>query len=224
MSKKQSTILVITFILIAAVAVVVWGGERKQPEQPSPAGNGGDVVSQDSNIPQNREDIDTNDNDNDPISISDEDPIVITSDIDTSDWKTYRNEELGFSFRYPEGWVISSELKRGEPKSDPILNLLRIDIDDLESGIKLVVNVSEINHVQLPEEILADEFVNNATKQKILFSGIEANKYIGTKLQSISILISQDNKVFNVTMSGFSEDTKSEANEIIDALLSSIKF
>lgn len=106
MSKKQSTILVTTFILIAAVAVVVWGGERKQPEQPSPAGNGGDVVSQDSNISQNREDIDTNDNDNDPISISDEDPIVITSDIDTSDWKTYRNEELGFEVKYPEGWYV----------------------------------------------------------------------------------------------------------------------
>ncbi len=27
-------------------------------------------------------------------------------DIDTSNWKTYRNEEYGFSFKYPEGWVI----------------------------------------------------------------------------------------------------------------------
>ena len=111
MSKKQSTILVTTFILIAAVAVVIWGGERKQPEQPSPAGNGGDVVSQDSNIPQNREDIDTNDNDNDPISISDEDPIVITSDIDTSDWKTYRNEELGFELVIPDNWYINGSYK-----------------------------------------------------------------------------------------------------------------
>ena len=26
--------------------------------------------------------------------------------IDTSDWKTYTNEEYGFSFRYPEDWFI----------------------------------------------------------------------------------------------------------------------
>jgi len=30
-------------------------------------------------------------------------PEIITSDIDTSDWLTYRNEELGFSFKYPSG-------------------------------------------------------------------------------------------------------------------------
>ena len=28
-----------------------------------------------------------------------------TSDIDASDWKTYRNEEYGFEFKYPRSWV-----------------------------------------------------------------------------------------------------------------------
>lgn len=32
------------------------------------------------------------------------------STIDTSDWLTYRNEEYGFSFRYPSGW----EVREGE--------------------------------------------------------------------------------------------------------------
>jgi hypothetical protein len=30
-----------------------------------------------------------------------------TTDIDTSNWKTYRNEEFGFEVKYPEGWEIT---------------------------------------------------------------------------------------------------------------------
>ncbi len=46
----------------------------------------------------------------------DENVEVLTSDVDlsaevlakvdTSNWKTYRNEEYGFEFKYPEGWEI----------------------------------------------------------------------------------------------------------------------
>ena len=31
---------------------------------------------------------------------------IITTDIDTSNWKAYRNEKYGFEFKYPEGWEI----------------------------------------------------------------------------------------------------------------------
>jgi len=30
-----------------------------------------------------------------------------TAEIDMSNWKTYRNEEYGFEFKYPEGWELS---------------------------------------------------------------------------------------------------------------------
>jgi hypothetical protein len=29
-----------------------------------------------------------------------------SNNSETADWKTYRNEELGFEFKYPENWVI----------------------------------------------------------------------------------------------------------------------
>ena len=33
---------------------------------------------------------------------------VLISDIDTSDWKIYRNEEYGFEFKYPENMMVQS--------------------------------------------------------------------------------------------------------------------
>ena len=32
---------------------------------------------------------------------------ISTSTLDISSWKTYRNEQYGFEFRYPEGWEIT---------------------------------------------------------------------------------------------------------------------
>jgi len=77
--KKQSTLIlaIIVLVLIIAGAYWLWQNNKPQP-QPYPHTN------------QNTQGI--------------QEPEVITSDIDTSDWQTYKNEELGFEFRYPKTW------------------------------------------------------------------------------------------------------------------------
>lgn len=42
-------------------------------------------------------------------------PANLNTNIDTSNWKTYRNEELGFEVRYPEGWRVE-EIEIGGEK------------------------------------------------------------------------------------------------------------
>jgi hypothetical protein len=38
------------------------------------------------------------------------------NNIDTSDWKTYRNEIYGFEFKYPKEWLIVDDLAIGQNK------------------------------------------------------------------------------------------------------------
>lgn len=37
-------------------------------------------------------------------AVAPENGVVQNGEVDTSDWQTYRNEELGFEFRYPKEW------------------------------------------------------------------------------------------------------------------------
>ena len=82
--KKFITILsiIIGVIVVAGIAVVLVG--QKYEIITSPTANN-------TNISQE-------------IESKNSEAGVITNEIDTSDWLTYRNEELGFSFRYPEDW------------------------------------------------------------------------------------------------------------------------
>jgi len=80
MMNKKTTIT--TLILITSLSLVLSGCLKKEPEI-----NANVNTNQNQNANTNQQ----------------------AEEIDTSNWKTYRNEEYGFEFKYPEGWTISAK-------------------------------------------------------------------------------------------------------------------
>jgi len=60
-------------------------------------------------------------------------------EVDTSNWQTYRNEEFGFEFKYPENWAISGEiiLDRRVVIQDP--ELVLPNFGDISIGVDFQV-------------------------------------------------------------------------------------
>jgi len=88
MSKKQLTIFIISCVILLALigGWVFWYLTRpslQQDNQPT-----AETEDQKSKI------------------------INLKSEIDTSDWQTYRNEEYRFEVKYPKGWELDEEYKQ----------------------------------------------------------------------------------------------------------------
>ncbi len=102
-------------------------------------------------------------------------PTVTTNNIDTSDWKTYRNEQFGYEIKYPNAYIFDEKGNSAEYDSEKV-RLVNFNI-----------NQSEITHSFV--SVNNTEYMNSSALMKsydpdklpIVIDGMDTFLYISKK-------------------------------------------
>ena len=140
MNKFPITLLILIVVfVIAGIAVVLFAN---QPIQPTSVLD----RTEDQVFENNRDDNQSNDID---VPVSHKETILANSDLDISEWLTYRNEEFGFEFTYADflNLVDDSDMFNfGHSDSNPQVTLFAEEQTNKCSGCGFYVRVEENSH------------------------------------------------------------------------------
>ena len=132
-------------------------------------------------------------------------PVLGVGDINISTWQTYRNEEYGFEFRYPDDWVLRD--------GTGIVHLVIQSPHPPDSMSVNIIKTTEGEFIGLLGENVVKEgniFIDNVVANKYLFQDTRGLRTINvfftkTDLDGLTFYLasSTENPIFNLFLSTF---------------------
>ncbi len=199
-------------IFLIALLVIVSGCGKK-----TVVNDVGNVKKQ---IEQNKNE---QDNDSDGINKDDwkdAEKIYSSDDYDYTGWKTYINEELGYSVKYPVDWIVNEaglsaltkELIIEPLKPELFVSYVNIGIDT--RSIELIRSIYTDSDRRSRK---IDPDYKPSVESKVLFAGKNVYFYVGGLPQHHRIVILVDGQIYSIS-------TGRNDNVLVKQVISSFKF
>lgn len=175
MTKQTTLFFAITLMIVSIIS----GCSLKQSQKSKQA--------QDDNQKQGQENISTSSmKEDETLSTTttetttedDVQPEIITSNIDTSNWKTYRSDEYGFEVKYPGDWFVRENNSNPELMASVYFKTDNSNMNDY--GIS--VYVSNMPSQGLDCQGIIDKY-NNSNVQRFEYGEIVIDKKRITQLK-----------------------------------------
>jgi len=178
-------------------------------------------------------------------SVETADVATSTDEIDTSNWKTYRNGKLGFEIKYPDFWILSESSNEDFEKYGRVAQFQTPDTDELIKTRKL--HPSELDNLAIQYwPNMNNEYARDGSSiEQREYNDLE-DFFTDTKLitkHSIGEIILDNHKAYEVIIGGYGNNygimiekngiyelsfdrvwDKSELGEIEKKIISSFKF
>jgi len=146
-------ILVIIIILLGVGAYFLFFQEETNTNNSNTTLNTNTVVNENTNtVANSNTNIDTNTNStaNTNTAINSNTNTATNTNIDISGWKTYTDEEYGFSFSYPNGWILDTSQANGKINVNPstfheAFTLFRVSEGVFQEALNLINSTPGLN-------------------------------------------------------------------------------